>query len=609
MCYLCKMPVIKMKYLMPWAALWMVAIVLLTVVPGCSGRDNGPEAFPAILDGQKGWSLVNAKGQVIAEDRFERYTTAATCGRVWSRTNEGYWKLYDADGKQELVSPKEYRYVSYFHDGRALVAGRGEGVTVIDTDGEILLRLDSIVGRPVVSFSYPADGLAVYIVAGKGSGVVNLKGEVVIPARYTSIGTPACGRIVASDIKDAQAPSDSATQSVTTVFDYDGNKLFTVSSTKYDLTAESFMDGYLPVAKTDGEALAWGLLDAQGETVVKPSAAYRNIIDVRGDKFLYVNDNGLIGLNGIDGEPVLSARYTDAFFIDNDHLAVSETEVEDEGAFEYQVITTNDKPISDRTFADVSQRVGNAMFVCLDLGNWTLMNFKGELNDEAPKMATVDFNMNPPDYVIQSDHIDLDALIDALRISPVGLDGLTFASSVEQALDRQVAASEGVKRATPSNVSFTDEVNIFPIVDGEVVSETVVFPEKLSKPTYRQERVVDFVWGNYYTYRINNVPTGFAFTRSHPVRFTVMFNNYGKLRGRLGELYKNLVKRMEKLGTVEQSNDAAAIIALPNGKKALLTLQSTMVTLTIGTIPAGQLVVHPYAGNREELTDEYDKAP
>lgn len=598
-----------MKYMVPWATLWTVAIVLLSVMPGCSDRSDGPEAYPAIIDGQKGWSLVNAKGQLIAEDRFERYTTAATCGRVWSRTDEGYWKLYDAAGKQELVSPKEFRYVSYFHGGRALVAGRGEGVTVIDTDGEIRLHLDSIEGRPVESFLFPADGLVVYSVTGKGSGVINLDGEVIISARYTSIGTPAYGRIVASDVKYPHVPSDSAKQSVISVFDYDGNKLFSVSPNKYDLTAESFIGGYLPVAKNDGDALSWGLLDAQGETVVKPSAAYSSILDVRGGKFLYVNGEGKIGLNGIDGEQILSARYTDAFFIDNDHLAVSETEVEDEGVFEYQVITTDDKPITDRTFAGVSPRVGDAMFVCLNSGNWTLMNFKGEINDEAPRMVTVDFDMNPPDYVIQSDHIDIDALIDALRISPVGLDGLTFASSVEQALDRQVAASEGVERSTPTNVSFTDEVNIFPTVDGEVVSETVVFPEKLSKPTYRQERVVDFVWGNYYTYRINNVPTGFSFTRSHPARFTVMFNNYGKLRGRLGELYKNLLKRMEKIGTVEQSNDAAAIIALPNGKKALVTLQPTMVTLTMGIIPAGQLVVHPYAGNREELTDDYGKGP
>ncbi len=593
-----------------------VAVMALAVAAvSCSGSGDSYTGFPCLLKGEKQWSIITSDGEIAVSEEFSHRPTLVCGDRFWAQNSKGYWELYRADdGMARLVTDREFRYVSYFHDGRAMVAERDKPVSIIDRDGNDILSLDRIDGKSPDSFTDITDGLAVFT-ADTLSGVVNFKGEVVIPPKYFSILPPASGRIIACDrnhvtfMIDMESDSASVPESVMDVYDYAGQKLFSIRSSRYQRTGLKFMDGYLPVATVKDGVESWGLMNADGEIALEPSKKIAGIESVCGQYFIYRDSEGLFGVKKVaDGETVIKAVYTLAEFIDENRLAVTKTDL----ATAYEepsltVVNLEGERLSDRKFFFISPAFNGHLFCQTKEDRWIIADCDGnELEDVHSVITDVFFDTEAvPSYAVMSDAINLDKLLDGIDMSANGVDGMTFQSSVHQVLERQARYYSWSNKPVASNYAYTNEVNIFPTVEGEMVNIAAVFPSNLSQQTYRKEKVVDYVWGNYYYYHTNNVPTGYVFTKDSPSRFVVTFNNYGKLRGKLRSLYSMLVTRFSKYGSVVDSNSGATLIDMADGRKALVVLESNDVKVSWGRLPASECSISGFDGNKENAAGDF----
>lgn len=595
------------------ALLSIVSFLVLALFSSCSKSSDTYEAFPCKVKGNDDWGLVKPDGKVLVAGEFSHRPSPVSCGRFWCQNAKGYWELYKADEHPSTVNDKEYRYVTNFYNGHAIVAERDQPVTIIDVDGNEVASLAKIGSLQPNQFNDFNDGLAVFS-ADTVQGVVDFNGEIVIPAKYYSVNKPSDGRIIALDSRSMAFSMwediDSLEESVATVFDYKGEKLFTISSKKYNRIGDGFINGYLPVGIHEGEKDSWGLMNAMGEIVVRPDASNCMISDVAGSHYIYSDDSYKYGLKSIETGTVIKAKYSGAFFLGENHIAVNEAEEGDDP--EWLILNLDGTKAVAKKFMDVSPLFGDHVFVQVRDDRWQVIKLDGEMDADQDQFSKIEYMSLNPCYFVTSDHIDLDALIERVGMNANTMDSITFQSSVRTVLERQARYYSSTNKPVAANYSYTDEVNLFPTIEGEMVSETVTFPSKLSHQTYRQEKVIDYVWGNYYWYHMNKVPTGYVFTSKSPSKFTVTFNNYGKLRGKLHTLYSSLVKKFLAYGTEDNSNSGATLIDLGNGKSAVIALESNSVKVMWGNLSASEKSIFSYDGNKEDMKvsfaeDDFDE--
>ena len=118
-----------------------------------------------------------------------------------------------------------------------------------------------------------------------------------------------------------------------------------------------------------------------------------------------------------------------------------------------------------------------------------------------------------------------------------------------------------------------------------VLSEVCVnFSDVISKRNYRTKRVIDYTYGDWYWYHNEKIPTGYSFTNASVKTFKVKFDNDGKLRLKLRDVYNELSSRFKNMGKVEKENNGAVIVTLKNGMRALVAMEKDNVFALWGNI-------------------------
>lgn len=105
----------------------------------------------------------------------------------------------------------------------------------------------------------------------------------------------------------------------------------------------------------------------------------------------------------------------------------------------------------------------------------------------------------------------------------------------------------------------------------------VYFSKDIAKRNYRSKRVIDYTIGDYYWYHDEKIPTGISYTDAKVEAFKVVFDNTGKLRLKLREVYNELSARFKNMGKIEKENNGAVVVVLNNGKKALVAMEKDKV--------------------------------
>lgn len=557
-------------------------------------------AFQEDADGKYG--LISPDGEVLFSDEFKYAPTVATDGRFWAMNGEGYYELYKTDKNPERVG-SEYRYVSLFYHGRAIVAERDKCMSIVDRDGETVVKLDQIDKYRPDYITGMNEGHAVFAVDTL-QGVINYKGEMIVKPTYYAVAPMHDGKLVAVDRNyalgiDAERPVKDCPKGYVSIINKYGEKVLKISNKRYAQCSRRVYGDYLPVAAVKDSTFAWGIIDMKGETIVKPSVKYRNITEMQDDMYIYVSDEDLYGVRTLSGETVLDAKYGYLEFVGKGLVLT-----------EVSTVASDADDVSEGKIVDLSTRqsVGRPVsygtqflpssrkyaFVASADGKWRIINTKGERIEV--KTSLSDISLNTGSETIVSDYIDMDKFLENVGFSASGVDSLSFSSGVSDVLARQARHFSSANKPQASDWLNTKDIYIYRNVDGQNVSETIGFPTTISHRTYRTETVYDYdYYYNYYSgwtpywYTYNRqVPAGYAFSDTTPSTFEMTFDNYGVLRGKLKQFYNKLAKKFKAMGTVVDENSGGVLIKLSGGRDAVVYLDGHNVTAKWGSLSASE---------------------
>lgn len=584
----------------------ILTVLLCLLASACSKKDK-VEYLPFQAEEDGRWGLISTKGEVLIADEFERKPTAVQNGRFMVRDKDGNWELYTAEAKPRQVG-KTYKSIASFAEEVTPATEPGKPVALIDRDGKVIKELNKLAGKTVASVRRFVEGLAVFETADGLYGAIDTKGNVVIEPKWCALFNASDSKLIAVDKRyKGQLKLGEKKGVKFNVLDTKGKKISDFSIDKFDDGNTSFVEGVLLVGVKDGDETRCGLIDEKGEYVLRPTAKAERIGECRNGYFTFY-DGEAWGLMKKDGTVVIRAKYDNLVFAADDRLFAHDGEKSDSEQWKMVDLEGND--VGTNTFARfASAFVDGYAPVELGKNDWGFIDTNGKLLDlPGTNIARIDYN--DADYVVESDYVDINALIESLHITKQGVDLFTFGTSAAEAahisfqhdLDNSIASITSI-----CSIDSISEVSSEPtpeyFTEQKYVSYTKAeayitanFPENVGLPY--EVRIY------LYADHSERVPMSYRFTWTKPEAVSCSFLNEGKLDGKMKDVFKALSKKATSLGKTIKQNENAVVVCIDNGHYALCLLTDEFTGLFVCQGNAQAVDISAYSA-KSEPTAEY----
>lgn len=587
---------------------FVFAVITALLLASCSKTNNGRVEyipFQETADGQ--WGMISMDGKVLFTEEFKNKPTVVRDGRFFVRTNEGMWEMYNAAEKPQKVGT-EYAHVSGFRNGVALVAEKNKYVSIIDTEGNTKKILDKIEGKEVDGVRNFEDGYAVFMTVDSLLGVVDQRGDCVIKPEYCELNDCGDGKFIGINKKyDSDLKKGKKDNVKFSVINTSGKVLYEFRASKYNDVRQKFSDGLLPVSvKKDGKE-TWGVINEKGEEIVKPSVKIKNIGNVKDGKFTYYNGEGW-GLMNTKGETLIRAKYEFLYF-DGDNVLIAVVK-KDANTMEYKYVDENDNQIGEDTYVSATPYTMYDSEHAIVKPNdkiYSIVNKEGKQVEGLPDIVEVG-TFEGENY-IQSDYVDLKALIADCKISDNGMFGFTFKITPNEAVKEAVKTGDAYgteehKAGDPWWYTYTDEICYWKKPANSVVRLELHFSGNMAQQNYKTKRIIDYTFGDWYWYHDKKIPTGFSYNKVSLKHFDLFFDNDGRFHGKLRDILTALKGKFKSMGNIVKENNGAFVVSTKVGHTAFAYMEKKCVVLMYGNLgDASKLVIDKYMDAVEDGED------
>lgn len=499
------------------------------------------------------WGLIAPDGKVLFSAEFKEEPTVAVKGRFFVKNADGMWELYTAEEKPRKLGA-EYLEVVMFNDDVTPVVRENKNIELIDLDGETVCTLEKLEGKRVLEVYGFYEGLAVFKTS-DGYGCIDTKGEVVIKPHYAKIN-PCCeGKIIAVDNKDAGKEDRKYC-----VLDKSGNVTSEFTVKNAEDVAPYFKEGFLPVEQRGEESeIECGLLDENGEWVVKPSSKTRGIGYVYDGRFVF-NDGDGYGLKDLEGETLIRAKYKGLAFASDDVL-IYENEKGECGLLDLQ-----GNKLFDDTYSKIYGMFGKKYLIAKEGDNdWLLIDKEGNAVSNKIDIYNVGFSIG--NGKVCSDYFSYEALFDEIGVTKDGLG--KYGYSMKAADIVAACAGNDGSDVKPERYAGSNSVEYSETILKCSVTYGAVFTEKMAD------------------YDSNG---NCNFSQSTPLALSVVIPVAGKLADKSDELYNAAKTCVAKIGKSEPFEGNGAMYSLGNDRHILVLNNNTAVVLIMavdkGSAPA-----------------------
>lgn len=150
------------------------------LLSACSSKNsaNGITHFAYQETENGNWGIISVEGEIVVPPIFHNITTAVTDGMFYTLNGNNDFELRNIDEPQKIVDI--YSSATWFSEGIAYTSKKGERISCIDKQGNILYQLPS----DIVTVAAPANGMAVIKNEEEKYGYINLQGEIIVPCKY-----------------------------------------------------------------------------------------------------------------------------------------------------------------------------------------------------------------------------------------------------------------------------------------------------------------------------------------------------------------------------------------------------------------------------------------
>lgn len=514
-------------------SLSLLAILAASCGSSSSEIGNNVEFFPFKMDKGDKYGLVNTEGKVLFENEFQKISYGIN-GRFLTENSDGLIEIYSAEEKPQKVGG-EYKELCSFQEDVAPSVEPNKPINFIDKDGKVAFAFDKVNGKAVRYTHNFIDGIAIFSLESGLMGCINTSGKVVVEPVWTTIGNIGDGKMIAISPKDLEAAEGDTEKAKLSIIDYNGKVLNTISADKMQIYRH-FVDGYALASKQVDGSTRPGIIDENLEWVVKPNEKYSAIVDYRNGVFTYRNKDRNWGLSTIEEENVIFRAKYDEIYIVNDNCFI----VKDNDG--YRLVDKEEKDITKDSYKGLAGPF-NGNFIAQDADHsYLFLDKNGEPIDKKQSFYVIEGfdylnqlireanGMNTSETVT-SDYVDLEGLVDGLKITDSGLYGYTLNTTVKNVVTKangydpeSYEVLEGLSEASCVNVTcdLGDRVaNVY----------------------------VEFGEGNI----VNGEAVGFGafeytLTDAKAKAIKAEIHNDGKVSGKQKDLYKVICAALEKAG-------------------------------------------------------------
>ena len=362
----------------------------------CSKEKSAEIEYFAYESANGMWGMLSTDGKVLFEDEFKAAPSVARDGRFFVRTADpirSVWEMYTASEHPKKVG-SDYVYATAFRNGRALVAEQDQPVTIIDVDGKVVKKLDKIEGKEVVEVKpFNSDGYAIFETDDHMFGFIDKDGNCVLKPTYSGLASVGDGVFMAHDKKLEEQLEKAEEGGIKTVnfpfINETGKVLYElplqdekIAGKEYkDVELKKISEGKVPVmTEIDGEE-AWGLIDLNGEVLVKPTVKIQRIGEIKGDLFTFKKDYKEWGLMNMKGETLIRAKYHE---IKLDLGGKIWARFDNGKSRKWKLIDSNDNQIGEDTYEDFepfSAIDGKHAVVKLGKNDYAIIDQNGKILD------------------------------------------------------------------------------------------------------------------------------------------------------------------------------------------------------------------------------------
>lgn len=527
-----------------------ILICIVALMSSCSDSSDtlntDIEYIPFQEERDGYWGMIAPDGEVLFSAEFKEKPTVAVNGRFIVKNADGLYEYYTAEKKPRKIG-SEYIAATLFNDDVTPVVRKDHSVELIDKDGNVVSTLDEADGRRILTVSNFSDGLAVFTTS-DGAGCIDTRGNVVIKPVYAYIDRCNEGRMIAMQTKYRGKNKD---EQKLCVIDKKGNITAEFAIRNIEDRAECFIGGLLPVAVRDDEGRTEaGLVDVNGEWVLKPTSKIRDIRAVNNDHIIYSDGNGF-GVKNIDGETVIRAKYRSLDFA-YDNMLMFENE-----KGEYGFIDLDENKLIDETF-DKAYGMFKGKYIITATGrnNWEIIDKEG--NSLSRKTDIYDISFGLGSWTVRSDFFSYDAMFGEIGITAdtfgklgIGMKAGDIAAlcSEGKAVDELAGEYAGRSSAYYSANVLGCSVTISAIFNGNMVDLSTGSP---------------------------------AFASVSPVMLSIMMPSSGKISGKVDETFNAVKAYVAKLGKPLKEDANNAVYNLKGDRCILVTKNGTTVALFLG---------------------------
>ena len=323
----------------------VLAAVAALMLTACGGSDSTyqykTQYLPVQLVGSEKWSILDVNsGEVVAKDAFDNPPSPIVADMFYVRNAEGSYDYYDVAAPTQPVAGHFGSVTAFSDDGVAVCSRVGGPLCVIDRKGNVIKELP----KEVSQCSMFARGLAAFQNDNGQWGYINVSGDTIIPATYTSANLFLYNDY-AIVISESQ-PNDSAL--TFTVIDKNGKVAFTASSAQYQPIQPYFINGVLPVVKGDTAVC----LDHNGKEVDNPindqekveKAGYTEYSRTPSGDYIVIKDKKT-GLVDKDNNVLIPIEHDNLIDINGERLIAVDGET-------FHIVDRTGKPVGNVKFAN-----------------------------------------------------------------------------------------------------------------------------------------------------------------------------------------------------------------------------------------------------------------
>ena len=548
------------------AVLALLALVSCNQQPVTSNNDI--QYMPFMETEKSGWGLIGTDGQVLVRDEFKQMTTVVMHDRFFAQNKNGKWELFGTENHSKQIGD-EYTQVGAFIAEVAPVVEEGRSIEFIDVNGKVVFMLDNVDGKEVSTCTNFSDGVAVFR-AGKYCGVINTKGDVVVNPRYIEILPANEGKMLALDRKYEMYLQEGEFDKIKfTVLSTTGEELSVISTRNYKIASSSFVEGALVVTDESGSGNArTGLINVQGDWIIKPSEQIKSIKAIHNGTFIYSNGDAY-GVMNFNGDQVIQPRYANLIYANKSGLLYAKIDKERP---EYKLIDMEEKQIGREQFSNVLPFINGKAIVQQSANNWNIIDEKGEDQQLRQDIYSISASAYG-EPILVSEHVDYEKIITALKLTKDGFLDMTLnmdAEHIANAVSSIAVAGELGGQAVTANPAKFEGVSTVDgkfVVSGIGISLSSSFDEPMA--------------------------ANGAFKNITPNQIGLEIPAVGMLRGKSGTMARDLINRVQAFGQTLKSNQNAAIVRV--GETSYFVANSgTGVYVVYGYLDVNRIDIAPY---------------